>query len=238
MSNKQQLSIQRTDTIINTKSKQEDKNCEKIVDNVMRDVVQKFGVRLTYSKRLYLSEIIEVLRKNFPNVTFANPLPTSFMTPDGGIVYLLDNNDNKYPLLIAEVKNQGTNDERLRLGLKKQSQGNAVERLGKNVIGLRTYMLTEGIFPFVCFGDGCDFDDGSSILDRVVTIAMFGELNKDNTHNVGPNGCFNRGSYYFRKQNWTEKEMYNILFNVAQKSVYYYFSKYDEDTFHFIRKIK
>jgi hypothetical protein len=49
-----------------------------------------------------------------------------------------------------------------------------IERLGKNVIGFRTAMLKEDIMPFVCFGYGCDFEEQSSILDRVVTIAMFG----------------------------------------------------------------
>ena len=36
---------------------------------------------------------------------------------------------------------------------------NAIERLGKNVIGFRTALLNEAIFPFVCFGDGCDLKD-------------------------------------------------------------------------------
>ena len=36
--------------------------------------------------------------------------------------------------------------------------------------------VKESIFPFVCFGDGCDFDEKSAIIDRVVTIAMFGLL--------------------------------------------------------------
>lgn len=39
-------------------------------------------------------------------------------------------------------------------------------------------MLREAIMPFVCFGYGIDFEDGSSILDRVATIAMFGHLNR------------------------------------------------------------
>jgi type II restriction enzyme len=43
-----------------------------------------------------------------------------------------------YPVLIAEVKNQGTNDLRAEEGLLKQAKGNAIERLGKNLLGLRT----------------------------------------------------------------------------------------------------
>ncbi|MCQ3807647.1 MAG: hypothetical protein KTV16_10300 [Acidimicrobiia bacterium] len=51
-------------------------------------------------------------------------------------------------------------------GKPKQAKGNAIERLGKNVIGFRTAMMNEAIVPFVCFGSGCDFADDSSILDR------------------------------------------------------------------------
>lgn len=74
------------------------------------------------------------------------------------------------------------------------------KRLGKKVIGFRTAMLRENIFPFVCFGDGCDFADDSSIIDRVVTIAMFGELNKTYVH--VESGLFNRGSFYFKVEQW------------------------------------
>ena len=153
------------------------------------------------------------------------------MTPDGGITFLVDKYNIYYPILIFEVKNQGTNDLRLQEGKTIQAKGNAVERLGKNVIGFRTYMLDEAIFPFVCFGDGCDFEKGSSILDRVKTIAMFGNLNKDYTSNIGVNGIFNRGSYYFRDEKWTYEEMYKIVSDVAERSVYYYFSKYGKENF-------
>ena len=51
--------------------------------------------------------------------------------------------------------------------------------------------------PFVCFGYGCDFAKGSSILDRVVTMAMFGSLNEISLFNVG---MFDRGSFYFQEK--------------------------------------
>lgn len=231
MSHKHQLRSQRVNTVINNTSKREDKQCSKVVAKVIDDLKVKFGVNLFWAKRVYLVDIISILKCYFPTVKFANPVETSFMTPDGGVTFLIDKKGRKYPILIAEVKNQGTNDARAVEGLKKQAQGNAVERLGKNVIGFRTYMLNEGIFPFVCFGDGCDFEKGSSILDRIITIAMFGELNVDHTCNDGPNGVFNRGSYYFRGPYWSPEEMYTILFEVAKKSVYYYFAKYGEELF-------
>ena len=41
-------------------------------------------------------------------------------------------------ILISEVKSQGTNDAREKEGKSKQAMGNAIERLGKNMIGFRT----------------------------------------------------------------------------------------------------
>jgi type II restriction enzyme len=92
-------------------------------------------------------------------------------------------------------------------------------------------MKTEAIFPFVCFGDGCDFDERSSILDRVVTIAQFGKLNVEHLHNQGSTGEFDRGTFYFRLAEWTEREMTELSMKIAERSVYYYFSKYGEEAF-------
>ena len=154
------------------------------------------------------------------------------MRPDGGILSLQRNDGKTYPILITEVKNQGTNDIRAREGKPKQSKGNAIERLGKNVIGFRTAMITEGIFPFICFGDGCDFEDGSYILDRVTTIAMFGRLNQINLHVDGlPHARFDRGSFFLRPELWTAEETRVPMLEIAKDAVYYYFSKYGDDCF-------
>ena len=153
------------------------------------------------------------------------------MRPDGGILSIVSSSGAAFPILIAEKKNQGTNDLRALEGKSKQAKGNAIERLGKNVIGFRTALLKESIFPFICFGDGCDFADDSSILDRVVTIAMFGHLNREHLHNQGPHGVFNRGSFYFRVKEWTQNEMKDACYSIAEKSIFYYYSKYDEITF-------
>ncbi len=231
MSNKEQLRSQRKDTVINEKSKREDKLCQKVVLRVCNAIAAEFSVNIAWQKRLMLTEVIASLKAIYPSMDFTKVFSRSFMSPDGGILFLVDKTGKEFPILISEVKNQGTNDLRESEGKKRQAQGNAVERLGKNVIGFRVYMSNESIFPFVCFGDGCDFAEDSIILDRVRTIAMFGELNTDHTFNEGPNGIFNRGSYYFRAEYWTEEEMYDILLEVARKSVGYYFKKYGEENF-------
>lgn len=168
----------------------------------------------------------------YPDVEFHYHFDSSSIRPDGGILYIQGKPGDKlsYPILIAEVKNQGTNDLRAKEGLPKQAKGNAIERLGKNLIGLRAALMSESIFPFVCFGYGCDFQADSSILDRVSTMAIFGKLNKTYLHNE-EGGLFNRGSFYFRPKKWSVDEMLKIMKDIAERSVLYYFSKYREDHF-------
>ncbi len=179
-----------------------------------------------------LHSIVEELKENYPEVDFHYHFNKSSIRPDGGILYLkpIKPTQISYPILISEVKNQGTNDLRLKEGQKKQAKGNAIERLGKNVIGLRTALMRESIFPFVCFGYGCDFAPDSSILDRVTTIAMFGHLNKTYLHDQD-GGRFDRGSFYFREKLWTVAEMAEIMTDIAVRSVLYYFSKYGKKQF-------
>ena len=183
---------------LNNRSKYEDKLISSVAEIVAEELQNEYGVTIKIENRLYIRDIVSDLRKRTPEVKFEDPEnKNSFITPDAGISYLIDKEGRKYVTLIGETKCQGTNDERQKQGLKKQAMGNAIERLGKNVIALRTYLMNESIFPFVCFGDGCDFAKGSSILDRVHAISMFRSLNEDHTFKEGKNGEFNIGSYYF-----------------------------------------
>lgn len=231
MASKDNLRKQRTGTVINTTSEKREGKASKALSQVLLYIINKFGVKLEHESNMYLKDIVNKLKTLFPDVDFCYNFDTSSMRPDGGILFIVAKNGQKYPILITEIKNQGTNDLRLKEGKKKQAKGNAIERLGKNVIGFRTALLNETIFPFVCFGDGCDFAQDSSILDRVITISMFGKLNISRIHNEGPNGIFNRGSFYFREKLWTPNEMAKIMIEIAEKSVYYYFSKYGEENF-------
>jgi type II restriction enzyme len=231
MANKNNLRKQRTGTVINNISEKREGKAAVALGKVMLYIINKFGVKLEHESNMYLKNIVEKLKEIYQDVDFSYNFDTSSMRPDGGILYIVSKDGNKYPILITEMKNQGTNDLRLKEGKEKQAKGNAIERLGKNVIGFRTALLNEAIFPFICFGDGCDFAKDSSILDRVITISMFGKLNIIRVHNEGPNGIFNRGSFYFREKLWTPSEMAEKMKEIAEKSVYYYFSKYGEKEF-------
>jgi type II restriction enzyme len=232
MASKNDLRIQRQNMVINNRSKMQESAMRKAIEHVKVRIIKKFpNINLKHVTEWKLKDVVEALRFNFPNVDFHYFFENSTMRPDGGILSLVDNKGKLYPILIAEKKNQGTNDLRLAEGKIKQARGNAIERLGKNVIGFRTAMKTETIFPFVCFGDGCDFNQKSSILDRVVTIAQFGRLNVIHLHNQGPQCEFDRGTFYFREAEWTEEEMATLSACVAERSILYYFSKYGTESF-------
>lgn len=234
MARKSQLRQQRTNTVINATSKQQETAIIQALQRVVDHVSQNFGTRvsLVHEKQWLLKDIVAGLRRTYPDVSFHHHFDNSSIRPDGGILYIEGRvgDTMKYPILISEVKNQGTNDLRLKEGLPKQARGNAIERLGKNLIGLRTALMRESIFPFVCFGYGCDFEDESSILDRVSTMAMFGSLNTTYLYNE-ENGKFNRGSFYFRENEWSVDEMFTVMKDIAERSILYYFSKYREDHF-------
>lgn len=231
MAKKHQLRSLRAGTVINTTSKRQEDEVIIALRSVEAQIREKFQVKLEWKRSWRLADIVAGLRERFPDVDFHYYFETSNIRPDGGVLSLIDKENESHPILITEKKNQGTNDLRVSEGLARQAQGNAIERLGKNVIGLRTAMMAEGIFPFVCFGDGCDFHDECSILDRVVTIAMFGKLNKTYLLPQGPNREFLRGSFYFREGQWTADEMTAVMLDIAKRSVQYYYSKYGEEHF-------
>ena len=69
---------------------------------------------------------------------------------------------------------------------------------------------------------------------RAQSLLQTGEvirkLNKTHLHNE-EGGKFNRGSFYFRPQQWSVGEMVSVMSDIAERSVLYYFSKYREDHF-------
>lgn len=231
MARKSDLRVQREGTVINEVSKRQEKALSKSIKRVEAELKSGFsGIRLNLVSEWKLKQVVEHLSSHYPDIDFQYYFDTSAMRPDGGILSIVAKDGSTFPVLISEKKNQGTNDLRALEGKGKQAKGNAIERLGKNVIGFRAALKTESIFPFVCFGDGCDFAEDSSILDRVVTIAQFGKLNEIHLHKQA-DGAFDRGAFFFRVSEWTEDEMFLVCKEIAEKSVYYYFSKYGKESF-------
>lgn len=177
------------------------------------------GYRLDYVDRIKLADLIDIIRSYEKRFEFAALTKDgSFIKPDGGILILKKTTDPGFQriVLAVEMKRQGTNDQRALEGKAKQAQGNAIERLGKNLIGFRSALQYEKITPFVCFGWGVDFAPDCSILDRVITMNEFYPLNQT--------FVFKREGYapvsmYFRTDEWGTAELFNIMKEIAETSV-------------------
>jgi type II restriction enzyme len=229
---KADLRKQRAGTVINLTSKKQETDLGRALEDTVAGLLKEFDIQLHHQPDWLLRDIVATLQAEFADVPFAEPQERSHMRPDGGILFLVDSEGARHPILIVEVKNQGTNDLRAAEGKGRQAIGNAIERLGKNVIGFRTAMLKEGIMPFVCFGYGCDFDrSGPNVLDRVATIAMFGPLNEISVVNQGDGGLFNRGSFFFRVEEWSRAEMVDVMLEVGRRSIHYYYAKFGTERF-------
>jgi type II restriction enzyme len=142
LARKADLRIQRAGTVINLTSSKQETSLGHALTEVVAKLTADFGVVLQHKKDWLLSDVIAQLSADFPDVSFGEPLKRSSMRPDGGILSVMDNDKREHLILIAEVKNQGTNDARAAEGKLRQAMGNAIERLGKNVIGFRTAMLS------------------------------------------------------------------------------------------------
>ena len=157
-------------------------NCIIYLEARMKDHLD--GYQLVFEKDLSFKELMEMIKSSKSRLEFDNTFLDRKIKPDGGVIWLLKDDDSSYKRLIvvSEVKKQGTNKERQAEGKAKQSQGNAIERLGKNLIGIRAALNHEPLTPFVCFGWGCDFDEpydkSSFVMSKVSMMNEFYPLNR------------------------------------------------------------
>lgn len=208
----------------NTLSKGDDKKIAEVMGKIVEHLNERFkldslGYYLEYVSSIKLSDLIGIIKSYNKRVEFSGLTKTeSFIKPDGGILLLrkTDNENYKRIALAVEMKRQGTNDKRLEAGMKKQAQGNAIERLGKNLIGIRATLQYEKVTPFVCFGWGVDFADGSSIRDRVITMNEFYPLNRVFIHK---REGYAPVSMYFREKEWGHNELFEIMKEIAEASI-------------------
>lgn len=211
----------------NTLSKGDDKKVAKVMAQVINHLSARFklaelGYYLDYVKSIKLSDLMVIIRGYDKRTEFAIlAKDDSYIKPDGGILVLRkkDNESYKRIALAVEMKHQGTNDKRIQEGLKKQSQGNAIERLGKNLIGIRATLQYEKVTPFVCFGWGVDFAEGSSIRDRVITMNEFYPLNRIFVHKKEG---YAPVSMFFREQEWQADELFDRMKEIAEASIMAY----------------
>lgn len=103
--------------------------------------------------------------------------------PDGGLIEVKDKSGNYRILLVSESKHQGNDVKKITAGIKQGKNkdsdlmvaGNAIERVHKNVLEFRNYMMDELHFPYVVFLHGSNFATSTFYVDspdgRKVKIA-------------------------------------------------------------------
>lgn len=130
MAKRDQLRELRAGTVINVTSRAQEKDIDRALKSVVSQLQAFAPIALIHNREWKLTKIVEHLKKHFADVDFQCHFESSAIRPDGGILKMVANDGEQFPILIAEVKNQGTNDLRQKEGLPKQAKGNAIERLG------------------------------------------------------------------------------------------------------------
>lgn len=221
----------------NSRSKQDDKNIYQAMNLVSDYIKTRFDFAknfphysIEFAHEISIQYIINFIRAKKVRSEFDTSYIDRKIIPDGGILFLVKHIDgvevDRKPILIAEIKRQGTNDERVKEGKTKQATGNAIERLGKNLTGIKAMMMYEGITPFVCFGWGCDFAaDSGTVLSKVSMLNEFYPLNRIFVHKRDGSADYNKFSpvsMFFREEEWQTDEMFEVMKEIAETSIRYY----------------
>ena len=224
------------------------------VMSVIREKLTELYPDWTFRHRMEISkkEInnkLSSLDSNLGQVLFVE---RASIKPDGGIIEVEDKSGCFRIVLISESKHQGNDVKKIRAGIKQGKNkdadlmvaGNAIERVHKNILELRNYMLDELHFPYVVFLQGSNFatrtffvesPDGRQVqiahdagnLNRIdrVTASSFGmEINKNYCRNIFIDlddnmQMLQAASLYFQSAPWAAKDMAEILMEVAMTSI-------------------
>lgn len=218
----------------NDKSKPDDKTIYRAMGDVTHYLMDRFDFEhifsdyeIVFQREIKAKEMIEFIRNRGIRAEFDFSFFDRGIVPDGGVLFLQSKQEKtRRPLLFAEIKRQGTNDAREQEGKGKQATGNAIERLGKNLSGIRAMMNQERITPFVCFGWGCDFaPKEKTVLAKVSMMNEFYPLNHTYVFKRDGNAESNRFapvSMYFREEPWSREEMFEIMKEIAETALRYY----------------
>ena len=208
----------------------------------------EFRQRSSLSKR----EINAKLQSFDSRLGVALFVASASIRPDGGITEVLDRKGNWRIILVGESKHQGNDVEKIRAGVmqgKNKDQdfmaaGNAIERMHKNVLEIRNFMLDERHFPYVVFLQGSNFatksfdvtrPDGRVVrvvhdsgmlnrIDRVTASNYSREINRNYCENIviragDSEHMLQIASLFCQAEPWTAGEMAGVMLEVAMTSL-------------------
>lgn len=208
----------------------------------------EFQLRTSLTKK----EINEKLRSFDPRLGQALFVESASIRPDGGITEVKDRHGKWRVILVGESKHQGNDVEKILAGVlqgvKKDQDfmaaGNAIERMHKNVLELRNFMLDEKHFPYVVFLQGSNFatesfdvtrPDGRVVrvvhdsgmlnrIDRVTASSLSREINQNYCENITVRAgehdhMFQIASLFCKASPWAAGEMAEVMLDVAKTSL-------------------
>jgi type II restriction enzyme len=138
-------------------------NASEIVFEKLKLEYPKFQFRLRHSiSKKEINQKLQSIDKRLGETLFVKE---SKIKPDGGVIEVLDKQNQWRVVLVSEAKYQGKDVENIRAGVlvgKNSNQelmvaGNAIERVYKNINEIRNFMLDEYHFPYVVFLQGSNF---------------------------------------------------------------------------------
>ena len=124
----------------NLNSKIDDKDVYKSMEMVTKYIKSKqdfssyfsTDYELEFASEIEIKYMIEFIKRKNIRHEFCYDCIDRKIVPDGGILYLVDiKNDQKFPLVIAEIKRQGTNNEREKEGNQNKQQAMQLKDWGK-----------------------------------------------------------------------------------------------------------
>lgn len=240
-------------TIFGAAAQRHDLSIREVTAGVLIKLGEEFP-NLEFRQRTSLSkkEINEKLRSFDDRLGRALFVETASIQPDGGITEVLDRHGKWRIVLVGESKHQGNDVEMILAGVlqgKNKDQdfmvaGNAIERMHKNVLELRNYMLDEKHFPYVVFLQGSNFatqsfdvtrPDGRVVkivhnagmlnrIDRVTASSLSREINQNYCENIivkagDVQHMFHIASLYCKAASWEAGEMAKVMLEVARTSL-------------------
>lgn len=152
--------------IFGDEAKEHDSEVGKISKKVITELKKEYPyLTFRYRKSIDKKEINEALKKVDDYLGQTLFVENASIIPDGGIIEVLDDNQEWRVVLVSEAKHQGKDIENIKRGIlvgKNNDQdlmaaGNAIERSHKNISEIANFMLAESHFPYVLFLEGSNF---------------------------------------------------------------------------------
>jgi type II restriction enzyme len=218
---------------------------EDLLERLKTDIPHlEFRIRTVLTKK-EINDKLKSVDERLGEVLFVEK---ASIQPDGGFIEVQDKNKAWHVILVSESKHQGNDIEKIKAGIKQGKNknqdlmvaGNAIERVHKNILEVRNFMIDEDHFPYIVFLQGTNFaikthyiktPDGRDVeishkaggLNRIdrVTASNYGmKINTNHCKNLKINNHkIQSASLYFQCMPWTFDSMLRTMSEVVQSSL-------------------